>query len=159
MACKSVCPISTKIGILPSIIHVYDATASSGPWPLLNGASILLYLQFLSSTSCSMCQKFCPFSYTQATFYLSDTSDPSLRFCRHNCFMGWGSFYAQPQTGGPGYPLSGSSPLTCLAWEALPVAYATASIALRIIWSHKPPPLRQSRDTFGVRKLECVHKF
>jgi hypothetical protein len=26
--------------------------------------------------------------------------------------------------------LSGSSPLTCLAWEALPVAYATASIAL-----------------------------
>jgi hypothetical protein len=39
-----------------------------------------------------------------------------------------------PQPGGPGYPfLSGSSPLTCLAWEALPVAYATASIALGII--------------------------
>jgi len=34
--------------------------------------------------------------------------------------------------------LSGSSPLTCLAWEALPVAYATASIALRIMWPHKP---------------------
>ena len=34
--------------------------------------------------------------------------------------------------------LPGSSPLTCLAWEALPVAYATASIALgigSIIWS------------------------
>jgi hypothetical protein len=29
--------------------------------------------------------------------------------------------------------LSGSSPLTCRAWEALPVAYATASIALRIM--------------------------
>jgi hypothetical protein len=28
--------------------------------------------------------------------------------------------------------LSGSSPLTCLAWETLPVAYATASIALGI---------------------------
>jgi hypothetical protein len=28
-----------------------------------------------------------------------------------------------PQYGGPGYPFSsGSSPLTCLAWEALPVA-------------------------------------
>jgi hypothetical protein len=28
-----------------------------------------------------------------------------------------------PQPGGPGYPfLSGSSPLTCLAWETLPVA-------------------------------------
>jgi hypothetical protein len=29
--------------------------------------------------------------------------------------------------------LSGSSPLTCLAWEALPVAYATASIAFGIM--------------------------
>jgi hypothetical protein len=28
--------------------------------------------------------------------------------------------------------------LTCLAWEALPVAYATASIALGIMWPHKP---------------------
>jgi hypothetical protein len=34
--------------------------------------------------------------------------------------------------------LSGSSPSTCLAWEALPVAYATASIALGIMWPHKP---------------------
>jgi hypothetical protein len=34
--------------------------------------------------------------------------------------------------------LSGSSPLTCLAWWALPVAYATASIALGIMWPHKP---------------------
>ena len=39
-----------------------------------------------------------------------------------------------PQPGGPGYPfLSGSSPLTCLAWEALLVAYATASIAVHIV--------------------------
>jgi len=43
-----------------------------------------------------------------------------------------------PQPGGPGYPfLSGSSPLTCLAREALPIAYTT-SIALRITWPHKP---------------------
>jgi hypothetical protein len=34
--------------------------------------------------------------------------------------------------------LSGSSPLTCLAWEDLPVAYATANIALGIMWPHKP---------------------
>jgi hypothetical protein len=34
--------------------------------------------------------------------------------------------------------LSGSPPLTFLAWEALPVAYATASIALGITWPHKP---------------------
>jgi len=43
------------------------------------------------------------------------------------------------QPGGSGYPfLSGSSPLTCLAWEALPVAYAITSIAFGIIWPHKP---------------------
>jgi hypothetical protein len=34
--------------------------------------------------------------------------------------------------------LSGSSPLTCLAWEALPVAYATTRIALGTMWPHKP---------------------
>jgi hypothetical protein len=39
-----------------------------------------------------------------------------------------------PKPGGPGYPfLSGSSPLNYLALEALPVAYATASIALGIM--------------------------
>jgi len=44
---------------------------------------------------------------------------------------GVGSLMPNPQPGGSGYPLlSGSSPLTCLAWEALPVAYATGSIAL-----------------------------
>jgi hypothetical protein len=34
--------------------------------------------------------------------------------------------------------LSGSSPLTCLAWEVLPVSYTTASIALGFTWPHKP---------------------
>ena len=58
-----------------------------------------------------------------------------------------------PQPGGPGYPfLSGSPPLTCLAWEALPVAYATASIALRIMWL-QAPQLSQSRDTPKVSLL------
>jgi hypothetical protein len=54
-----------------------------------------------------------------------------------------------PQPGGPGYPfLSGSSPLTCLVWEALPVAYASQHSS----WDHvttQAPLLRQSRDTFG----------
>ena len=49
------------------------------------------------------------------------------------------SLTPNPQPGGPGYPfLSGSSSLTCLAWEARPVAYVTASITLGIIWPHKP---------------------
>jgi hypothetical protein len=34
--------------------------------------------------------------------------------------------------------LSGSSPLTCLEWEVLPVAYATASLTLGIMWPYKP---------------------
>jgi hypothetical protein len=56
--------------------------------------------------------------------------------------------------------LSGLSPLTCLAWEALSVAYATASIALGIMWPHKPPPpLRQSRDTFGGNFLHRRSKY
>ena len=62
------------------------------------------------------------------------------RFC-NNIFLlgGFVSLTSNPQSGAPGYPfMSGSSPLTCLAWEALPVAYATASIALRIIRSQKP---------------------
>ena len=44
-----------------------------------------------------------------------------------------------PQPEGPGYPhSSGPSPSTCPARVALPVANATAGIALRIIWPRKP---------------------
>ena len=55
------------------------------------------------------------------------------------------------QPGRPGYLfLSGSSPLTCLAWEALPLAYATASIALRIIWPHKPHHFTKVGGSFNT---------
>jgi len=44
-----------------------------------------------------------------------------------------------PQPGGPGYLLlSRPSPSTCPARVVLPVADATAGIALRIIWPCKP---------------------
>jgi hypothetical protein len=44
-----------------------------------------------------------------------------------------------PHPGGPRYPLlSGPAPSTCPARVALPVANATAGIALRIIWPRKP---------------------
>jgi hypothetical protein len=60
------------------------------------------------------------------------------------------SLTPNPQPGGPGYPfLSGSSPLICLAWEALPVAFATTSIALGIIWPHKPHPYAKVAITSG----------
>ena len=53
--------------------------------------------------------------------------------------LGVVSLTPNPQLGGSEYPfLSGSSPLTCLTWKALTVAYATANIALGIIWPHKP---------------------
>jgi len=52
------------------------------------------------------------------------------------------SLTPNPQRGGPGYPLlSGPSPSTCPARVALPVAVATAGIALRIIWPRKPSHL------------------
>jgi hypothetical protein len=49
------------------------------------------------------------------------------------------SLTPNPQPGGPGYPLlSGPLPATCPARATLPVANATAGIALRIIWPRKP---------------------
>ena len=66
-------------------------------------------------------------------------------------FLLWGvvSPMPIPKPGRPGYPfLSGSSLLTCLAWEALPVACGTASIALGDHVNTQVPPLSQSRDTF-----------
>jgi hypothetical protein len=48
------------------------------------------------------------------------------------------SLKPNPQPGGPGYPLlSGPSPSTCPARVAVPVANATAGIALRISWPRK----------------------
>jgi hypothetical protein len=79
--------------------------------------------------------------------------NPKVHYCTHKppyhackCFVTLGFLLCgvvsptpNPQPGGPGCPfLSGSSPLTCLAWGALPVAYATASIALGIMWPRKP---------------------
>jgi hypothetical protein len=66
---------------------------------------------------------------------------PLLNFRNNTFFYCVGVLNPTPnsQPGGPVYTLlSGSSPLTCLVWEAPPVAYATASITLRIMWPHKP---------------------
>jgi hypothetical protein len=49
------------------------------------------------------------------------------------------SLKPNPQTGEQRYPFSsGSTPLTCLAWEALPIACHTSSIDLGNICLHKP---------------------
>ena len=54
-----------------------------------------------------------------------------------------------PQPGGPGHPfLSGSSPLTCLAWETLlVVSYRQHSSQDHM--TSQAPPLCQSGDAFG----------
>jgi hypothetical protein len=81
-----------------------------------------------------ICHQLSPSSLNPSSFFLCSTFVTiSLLLC------GVVSLTPNTQPGGQGYPfLSGSSPLTCLVWEALPVAYATASIALGIMWPHKP---------------------
>jgi hypothetical protein len=67
-------------------------------------------------------------------------------------FTGWGRQpYAQPppQPEQPGYPfLSGSSPLTCPAWEIYQqLRYRQHSSQDNM--TTQAPPLRQSRETYG----------
>jgi hypothetical protein len=83
---------------------------------------------------------FFPICHQLSPSSLNPSSFPSFDFHNNKFFTVWGCYpHAKPQPGGPGYPfLSGSSPLTCLAWDALPVAYATASKPLGIMWPHKP---------------------
>jgi hypothetical protein len=76
-----------------------------------------------------ICYQLSPSLLNPSSFYLRSTF---VTICFLLC--GVVNPTPNPQHGGPGYPfLSGSSPLTCLAWEALPVACATASIALGIM--------------------------
>jgi len=107
------------------------ATARCGLWPVEQYLSIFPYLS--PTLSISVYLVLHPSSLNLSII-------PLLDFRNKTFFTVWGCYPTpNPQRGGPGYPfLSGSSPLTCLAWKALPVAYATASIALRIMWPHKP---------------------
>ena len=57
--------------------------------------------------------------------------------------------------------LSGSYPLTCLAWQGLPEAETSASIALGVVESHKPHCHYKADDFqggWGV-KYEQLNKF
>jgi hypothetical protein len=96
-------------------------TARWGFWPVEQYPSIFSYLSPTLSIIVTSIQLFPLFDFRNNMFF----------YCV-------GLLAPRPtQPGGQGYPfLSGSSPLTCLA--ALPVAYATASIALGIMLPHKP---------------------
>jgi len=72
------------------------------------------------------------------SLYMSQPSYPSEADCwvsEQIIYTVWGcQSHAQPPTWRTGVSLSsGSSPLTCLAWEAIPVACAITSIALGFI--------------------------
>jgi hypothetical protein len=97
-------------------------TAHCGLWPVGQDPSIF------------SCHQLSPSLLNPSNFFLCSTFVTiSFLLC------GVVSPTPNPQPWGPGYPFRlGQSPLTCLAWEALPVAYATASIALGIMWQHKP---------------------
>ena len=105
--------------------HPLGTTALGEPWPPQQPFSIAFCLSSSPSTALS-----------------SLLILPRLIVgFRNKLFLRCGVVSPVPnsQPGGPGYPFSsGSSPLTCLAWEALPVASANASVALGFIWPHKP---------------------
>ena len=124
---------------LPSSIGTTD---HCGLWPVEHCPSIFSYLPpTLSIFSLPALEDLFPL---HLSFRPSSFNPTSLFLCStfatiSSLLGGVVSPTTNPQPGGPGYPfLSGSSPLPCLAWVALPVAYTTASIALRIMWPHKP---------------------
>jgi hypothetical protein len=90
--------------------------------------------EIFKRVSCNVCG---PSIHPLGTTALGEPWPPRLIVgFRNKLFLRCGvvSPTPNPQPGGPGYPFSsGSSCLTCLAWKALPAAYATASIAVGVM--------------------------
>ena len=102
MECVSVCVYCMYV--IPS----YQCTPT---WQYINFIIIILLEALQSFVDFNLFQNCCPVS----NFRSFST--------KHFLWDGFVSPTPNPQPGGPGYPfLSGSSPLTCLASEALPVA-------------------------------------
>jgi hypothetical protein len=157
MIFKPICPISTNIEILHPSYMTLQSLLSPG---LSQMAPPFFSISSFSPTSCSVYQKLCPFPYTQIIFYLSDPSDASLRFCRLKTVL-------RGKVGLTPNPRLEDQVIPCClghhiwrVWHGMPYQ----SLRYRQHRSHdhlttQAPPLHQSRDTFGGRKLECVHKF
>jgi len=81
-----------------------------------------------------------PFPCNQVVGYLSVPSEASLRFSEHRFFFGVGSYpHAQPPTSRTSVSLF----VWAITFDLLGLgdpasSYATAGLALRIIWPHKP---------------------
>jgi hypothetical protein len=81
-----------------------------------------------------ICHQLSPSSLNLSSFFLCSTSITISFYC-----VGLLAPCQTPNLEDQGIPFGlGSSPLTRRAWEALPVADATASRALGIMWPHKP---------------------
>jgi hypothetical protein len=110
-----------EFSVSPYNYYYYSSTGTTahcGLWPVEQDPSIF-----------PICHQLSPSSLNPSSFFLYSTF-ATISFLLYGVV----SPTPNPQPGGPGYPfLSGSSPLTCLSWEALPVAYATASIAVGIM--------------------------
>jgi len=88
----------------------------------------------------STCQKSIPFPFSQVIVYLLNSSEASLRFPERKFFSGVGSYsHAQPPTWRTRVSLFIwviTFDLSGLGDSAS--SYATAGLALRVIWPHKP---------------------
>jgi len=97
---------------------------------------------------------------TGGVVYLRIVLSPEEASRPYECFIsgvflrrGVVSTSPNPQPGGQGHPFkSGSSPLTCLAWENLPVA-SYRQHSSQGLMTLQAPPLCQSRDAFGRGSL------
>jgi hypothetical protein len=119
----------------------YSSSSSTPPYFLLLLLILLLLLPLALQPAVGfglsnkilpffpICHQLPPSSLNPSSFFLYSTF-VTIKFLLCGIF----SPTPNRQPGGPAYPfLSVSSPLTCLACEARPVAYATASRALGIM--------------------------
>jgi len=133
LACRTI-PLHFFLSFTNSLHLLTPST-----WRSLSTSSLTLYALLQELEDSLQLPKYIPSPFP-SIIIKSIQLIPLLNFRNNKFFycVGFLTPRQTPQPGGPGYPfLSGSSPLTCLAWEAPPVAYATASIALRIMWPHK----------------------
>jgi hypothetical protein len=92
-------------------MYVVPSHQCTPTWQYINFIILILLVALQSLVDFSLFQNCCPVS----NFRSFST--------KHFLWGGVVSPTPNPQSGGLGYPyLSGSSSLTCLAWEALPVA-------------------------------------
>jgi hypothetical protein len=113
---------------IPHLLHIQQSLgviSSYTPWWILASSKIFLHF----SQSCDLGAQFLMTMLNPCScwvVFIFSIQFTILEASQQTCF--YVSLIPNPQPGGPGYLfLSGSSPLTCLAWEALPVVMLLAA--------------------------------